>query len=285
MGCAPSRLHRRREADFSLIAPLSLARRALCSRQARPQALGFPHLSPSLTFSRGLHGVVFCSMCERYVLPAQIDAEREFEPAQRWWKFSTNFNVSFPQFVPVIRAHDGATEGVMMRWGLIPPEAEGVALPDEMPGFEFEKLGSTPESRDPWLNSQRCIIPVAGFYGWQRTAQGYRQPYFISVLDRAVCGLAAFWTRSESEDDDVIESFSIITVPANPLVAEIVGAQGRMPAILRRKDYGTWLTSTPVQAKATLHAYPENWMRAHAVSPRVNSVKYNDPSLIRPIAV
>jgi putative SOS response-associated peptidase YedK len=222
-------------------------------------------------------------MVERYALPAQIDAEREFEPAQRWWKFASNFNVSFPQYVPVIRAHGGATEGVMMRWGLIPPEAEGVPRAEESPDFEFEQLGQTPDSRGPWLESQRCIIPVAGFYSWQLTRERYRQPYFIGVVDRMVFGLAAFWTRSVSEEDDVIESFSIITVPANPLVARIVGNDGRMPAIVRRKDYSTWLTGTPVQAKTALHAYPEKWMRAHAVSPRVNSPRCNDPSLIRPI--
>jgi putative SOS response-associated peptidase YedK len=223
-------------------------------------------------------------MCERYVLPTQIDAEREFEPAERWWKFDSSFNVSFPQYVPVLRAHQGATEGVMMRWGLVPPDAEGVPLPDERPDFDFEQLGATPESRDPWLNSQRCILPVAGFYGWQLTRDRYRQPYFIGLIDRMVFGLAAFWTRSVSEEDDVIESCSIITVPANPLVAEVVGKGGRMPAILRRKDYGTWLTGNPVQAKAALHAYPEKWMRSHPVSPRVNSAKFNDASLIQPIA-
>jgi putative SOS response-associated peptidase YedK len=223
-------------------------------------------------------------MCERYVLPHQADAEREFEPAQRWWKFASNFNVSFPQYVPVIRAHQGATEGVMMRWGLIPPEAEGVPRADERPGFDFEQLGQTPDSRDPWLNSQRCIVPVAGFYAWQLTSQGYRQPYFVGVVDRTVFGLAAFWTRSVSEEDDVTESLAIITIPANPLVTGIVGASGRMPAILRRKDYGAWLTATPVQAKVALHAYPEKWMRAHPVSPRVNSIKHNDASLIHPIA-
>jgi putative SOS response-associated peptidase YedK len=223
-------------------------------------------------------------MCERYVLPVQIDAEREFEPAQRWWRFATNFNVFFPQYVPVVRAHQGATEGVMMRWGLVPPEAEGVPLADERPDFEFERLGQTPESRDPWLGSQRCIVPMRGFYAWQLTSHRYRQPYFISLLDRMVFGVAAFWTRSEAGEDDVVESFSIITVPANPLITRITGPNGRMPAIVRRKDYGIWLTSTPVQAKATLHAYPDKWMGAHPVSPRVNSTQFNDASLIRPIA-
>jgi putative SOS response-associated peptidase YedK len=222
-------------------------------------------------------------MCERYVLPAQEDAEREFEPAQRWWKFTPNFNVSFPQYVPAIRAHDGVTEAAMMRWGLIPAAAEGIPTADERPDFDFELLGQTPESREPWLNSRRCILPLAGFYAWQLTPHRYRQPYFLGLLDRTVFGIAAFWERSVTEDDDVIESCTIITVPANPLVAQIVGPDRRMPAILRRKDYATWLTATPVQAKTALHAYPQQWMRAHPVSPRVNSIKHNDPALIRPI--
>jgi putative SOS response-associated peptidase YedK len=222
-------------------------------------------------------------MVERYVMPAQVDAEREFEPAQRWWKFTSNFNVSFPQYVPVIRAHQGSSEGVMMRWGLIPPEAEGVPRADERPDFEFEQLGRTPDSRDPWLASQRCIVPVSGFYAWQLTEQRYRQPYFVGLLDRTVFALAAFWTRSESKDGDVIESFAIITVPANVLVASISGASSRMPAILRRKDYDTWLTSTPPHARGALHAYAEKRMIAYPVSPRVNSAKHNDPSLIQPL--
>ncbi|HVY79900.1 MAG TPA: SOS response-associated peptidase [Steroidobacteraceae bacterium] len=222
-------------------------------------------------------------MVERYVLPAQADAEREFEPAQRWWKFTSNFNVGFPQYVPVIRSHEGASEGVMMRWGLVPPEAEGVPRPDERPDFEFEQLGRTPESRDPWLASQRCIVPVAGFYVWQLTQQGHRQPYYVGLLDRTVFGLAAYWARSESKDGDVIEGFSIITVPANPLLTKICGAKSRMPAILRRKDYTTWLTSTPAHARGVLHAYPEKRMLAYPVSPRVNSGKHNDASLIQPL--
>ena len=223
-------------------------------------------------------------MCERYVLPRQEDAEREFVPAHCWWKFAPSFNVSFPQYVPVLRRHEGAVEGVMMRWGLVPAAAEAVPVANEQPGLPVEWLGQSPDTRDAWLNSQRCILPMAGFYVWHLTPEKYRQPYFVSVLDRQVFGVAALWERSEAKDGDVIESFTIVTVPANPLVARIVGAGQRMPAILRRKDYPTWLSGTPVRAKAVLHAYPEGWMRAHPVSPRVNSPRHNDAELIRPVA-
>lgn len=223
-------------------------------------------------------------MCERYVLPKQEDAEREFVPAQCWWKFVPSFNVSFPQYVPVLRRHEGAIEGVMMRWGLVPAAAEGKPLANEYGTVDLEWLGQTPDTRDPWLASQRCILPMAGFYVWQLTAEKYRQPYFVSLMDRQVFGVAAMWDRSESSDGDVIESFLVITVPANGLVGRIDKIGGRMPAILRRKDYATWLGGTPVRAKAVLHAYPDKWMRAHPVSPRVNSPTQDDAELIRPVA-
>lgn len=205
-------------------------------------------------------------------------------PAHCWWKFVPSFNVSFPQYVPVVRRHEGATEGVMMRWGFVPRIAEGVPVPNESPGISLEWLGQTPDTRDPWLNSQRCILPMAGFYLWQLTPEKYRQPHFVSLMDRSVFGVAALWERSETDDGDVIESFAIVTVPANPLIAGLDRSGQQMPAILRRKDYPTWLGGTPVSAKAVLHAYPENWMRAHPVSPRVNSPKNNDAALIKPVS-
>ncbi|MEJ1962398.1 MAG: SOS response-associated peptidase [Gammaproteobacteria bacterium] len=224
-------------------------------------------------------------MCERYVLPRQEEAEREFVPAHCWWKFAPSFNVSFPQYVPALRRHDGAVEGVTMRWGLVPAAAEAVPHVDEQPDLPLEWVGQTPDTRDSWLASQRCIVPMAGFYVWQLTAEKYRQPHFVSVVDRQVFGVAALWDRSENREGDVIESFTLITVPSNPLLTRIDNnSSGRMPAILRRKDYATWLGGTPVRAKAVLHAYPEGWMRAHPVSPRVNSPKQDDPELIRPVA-
>ncbi len=171
-----------------------------------------------------------------------------------------------------------------MRWGLVPAIAEAVPLPDEKPDLPCEWLGQAPDTREAWLNSQRCILPMAGFYVWQLTERRYRQPYFVNVTDRTVFGVAAVWERSEGGEDDVLESFTIISVPANPLIERLDSSGPRMPAILRRKDYATWLSGTPVQAKAVLDTYPDAWMVAHPVSPKVNSPRHNDVTLIRPIA-
>ena len=101
------------------------------------------------------------------------------------------------------------------------------------------------------------------------------------MLDRSVFGVAAIWDRSVTEDDDVIESCSIVCVPPNDLMIRIANTDGRMPAILRRKDYQTWLRGTPVAAKATLEAYKAGAMQAYPVSPRINSTAPDDPGLIQ----
>src|SRR5271168_4151095 len=221
------------------------------------------------------------AMCERYVLPEQATAEREFLPARAWWSFTAKFNVAVQQYVPAIRWHDGQSEAVMMRWGLIPSWAEGKWIDAPPACIEIAEIFDSPTFRGPWLNSQRCILPIAGFYAWQLTNAKYRQPHFVRLLDRAVFGLAGIWDRSVGEDDDVIESCSIICVPSNELMTTIANTDGRMPAILRRKDYQAWLRGTPVEAKATLHSYKNAGMQAHPVSPRINSVTPDDPGLIR----
>jgi putative SOS response-associated peptidase YedK len=223
-------------------------------------------------------------MCDRYVLPDQLAAEREFLPAQAWWKFAAKFNVAAQQYVPAIRVHDGQAEGMMMRWGLIPSWAEGKVPADPTHSVDVDHLDSSHIYRMPWLGSQRCILPASGFYAWQRTRANYRQPYFVHLVKRSVIGLAAVWDRSVGDDDDVIESCSVIRVPANGLLAEIANSDGRMPAILRRRDYQTWLRGTPVQAKAALQPYNPALMQAYAVSPRINSRAPDDVGLIHPVS-
>jgi putative SOS response-associated peptidase YedK len=168
----------------------------------------------------------------------------------------------------------------MMRWGLMPASAEGRA--GESPAIiELTEIMASPIFRGPWLEGQRCILPMSGFYAWQLTNRRYRQPHFIRLLDRAVFGVAAVWDRSVAEDDDVIESCSIICVPPNALIVRVANTDGRMPAILRRKDYQTWLRGTPVAAMAMLHPYNMGGMQAYPVSPRINSTEPDDLGLIQ----
>ena len=168
-----------------------------------------------------------------------------------------------------------------MRWGIIPSWAKGEPLKQKAAHADVETMESSNIFREAWWNARRCIIPAAGFYAWQLTSERHRQPYFVRVVNRPVFGMAGLWTSSQNEDgDDVIESCAVVTVPPNPLMSEVNNTCDRMPAILRREDYQTWLTGKHPAAKALLRPYANDRMLTHPVSPRVNRMDHDDPSLI-----
>src|SRR5579864_9455420 len=115
-------------------------------------------------------------MCERLVIPDRSEVELDLAVQNAWWSFATRFNVAASHFVPVARLHDKESEGVMMRWGLVPathPEDEPPAGDAFVASEEIDALETY---RSVWLHGQRCIVPLAGFYLWQRADAGHRQP-------------------------------------------------------------------------------------------------------------
>ncbi|MDB6045137.1 MAG: response-associated peptidase [Gammaproteobacteria bacterium] len=221
-------------------------------------------------------------MCKRLVIPEQEDAENEISVTHPWWKFSVRFNVAVTQRVPVARLHDLETEGVMMRWGFVPSPEEGDETRPGAAHVRSDAILGAHDYRKAWLYGQRCVVPLAGFYIWHLTAAGVHQPFYVRLVNRAVFGVAALWERTVIDDEDVIDSCALMTVPANPLMAELDDRSRQMPAILRRQDYHTWLTSNAARAQELLQPYPRDRMVTHPVSPLVNDLKYDDPQLIRP---
>jgi len=227
-------------------------------------------------------------MCERIVIPDREEVEQELSVNNPWWTFSTRFNVAATHSVPAARMHNKESEGVMMRWGLVPaatkPPEVGQAMPQGMPSVRSASIESTEEYRTVWLYGQRCIVPLAGFYVWKRSPAGHRQPFYVRVVNRPVFGVAALWDRFVTDEDDVIEGCALVTVPTNSLLAGMDHALTQMPAILHRDSYETWLSGRPGEAKDLLKdSYPPDRMVTHAVGPHVNFLEYDDPSLIRPI--
>ena len=216
-------------------------------------------------------------------MPDQALAERELAPECAWWRFSASFNVAPSRYVPAVRLHEGRSEAVMMRWGLIPAWAKGDASAGQWLHLSCGDLERSALFRGPWLNGQRCILPFAGFYTWRLTPKGYRQPYFVQVDGRPVFAVAALWDRTEDDEGDVIESCAILTVPANSLLSSIQTATREMPAILSAEDCETWLRGTPVEARALLRTAPEAMLKSHAVSPRINSLACDDAGLVRAV--
>jgi putative SOS response-associated peptidase YedK len=220
-------------------------------------------------------------MTQRLVIPSREEVDAELAVARPWWQFSVRFNVAVAQSVPVARMHEREAEGVMMRWGLAHQTASGAIDLTSRGSVRSDTLGSARELHTPWLHGQRGIVPIAGFYLWKRVPAGYDQPWYVRVVNRTVFGVAALWERAEASDE-VIESCALITVEANPLLAEINPASGQMPAILRSEDYDAWLSASVSSASELLQPYPQTRMLCHPVGPYVNHLEFDEPSLIRP---
>jgi putative SOS response-associated peptidase YedK len=165
----------------------------------------------------------------------------------------------------------------------VPFFAKGVPGPYSTINARLESIAKTPSYRGPWKRSQRCILPVSGFYEWHLTPDNKKQPFYITCTDQNIFGLAGLWDRSVREDGIAIESCTIITMPANSLMHDIHNTGSnphRMPAILAANDADAWLGGTVEQAQDSLKRYPADLMVAWPVSTRVNTPTNNDAQLI-----
>jgi putative SOS response-associated peptidase YedK len=225
-------------------------------------------------------------MCGRYSTPQQSEAERYFAVHLLRWQFERSYNVAPSQSVPVIRSAGGQREGVMMRWGLVPFFAKGVPPKYSTINARIETVETAASYRGPWKRAQRCLVPAAGFFEWHVDGSGAKKPFYIHATDQPQFGMAGLWDSSRHEDGSVLESCTIITMPANPLMAEIHNAPGkqRMPAILPPTALDAWLGGTPAEALAALAPYPADLMVAWPVSVRVNSPRNNDSTLVEALA-
>lgn len=222
-------------------------------------------------------------MCGRYTLELNWESLSELMevavPAidaslQSW-------NIAPSTQVPVVRMNHGKRIGAMMRWGLVPPFAKGVATKYSTINARIESITTSPIYKGPWNRGQRIIMPASGFYEWHVNEDGSKQPFYIHLADQEVFGFAGLWDQSVTEDGKVIESCTIITMSANPLMADIHNAKARMPALLKSEDHEAWLSGTAEQAHEVLQPYPQELMVAYPVSSIVNSPKNNSAELVQ----
>ncbi len=165
----------------------------------------------------------------------------------------------------IVRGRDGL-RFQPMRWGLTPSWAKDPSIGSKLINARCETLAKKPAFRKA-LKSRRCIVPISGFYEWQKQARG-KQPFFVASSHGEPLTLAGLW-----EEWNALPTFTIITVPANEKVAAI---HDRMPAILSREDALAWLETGDT---ALLKPCASDALATWPVPTRVNSPANNDPRL------
>lgn len=129
-------------------------------------------------------------------------------------------------------------------WGLIPAFCKTAKDAKEMMVKTLNAKSETVFALPSFKNSirqKRCMILADGFYEW-RTLGKLKYPYFIQLKNKeafAFGGIYNDWVNKET--GEIINSFSIITTPANPLMAKIHNVKLRMPLILPKEIEKDWL--------------------------------------------
>ncbi len=176
-------------------------------------------------------------------------------------------------------------------WGLIPSWAKDESFAKKIRTGTLNAVGETVYEKPSFRNSirsRRGLLPVSGFFEWHEY-QGKKYPYFIRLVKEGLFSLACIhdaWTNPTT--GEIMNTFSIVTCPANPLMEIIHNKKKRMPLILDDASIQNWLNpETSKQAvEALIKPYDETKMTAYPVSRMLNYARNqrNSPEAIEPIA-
>jgi putative SOS response-associated peptidase YedK len=219
-------------------------------------------------------------MCGRYVTPDEAALERFWHiGAHNWLQFTLPvFNVAPTTQVPIIlRGTDAPFEAHAARWGLVPHWWKQPQPPSMTFNARAEEAAEKPTWRTA-LRSQRCLVPVSGWYEWQVVVGAkVKQPHFIHVPGEEVLALAGLWSRWTSPAGPVL-TCAVLTTVAAPAIAQI---HHRMPVALKAEQFTEWLDpATPAARVQEMLAGARADLEGYPVSTRVNNTRNNSPDLL-----
>lgn len=217
-------------------------------------------------------------MCGRYSLGKdKKDLEERFQ-AEMLAEFNPRYNIAPTQLVPVITSQ--SPKGFsFFYWGITPDFGKNKPVSQKLINAKAETVDQKISFKSSF-KSRRCIIPADGFYEWKRLGKKTKIPYRFALADQGLFSFAGIWEEYETLNGDVQHTFLVLTTSPNSLVSEV---HDRMPVILNREDEKKWLDnySSPEELKSLLKPYDEDKMISFTVSPSVNSVQNDYPSLLK----
>ena len=146
------------------------------------------------------------------------------------------YNVAPTEPLPVVRAaKDGTLEAATMRWWLTPYWSKEMSTKYSMFNAKAETLETSRAFAEPFAR-RRCLLPVAGYYEWQKDGER-RLPFYIRPAEEDGLLLAGIWDRWRN-GAETIESFAVVTTAVHERLAFV---HDRQPAIVTRAEGHRWL--------------------------------------------
>ncbi len=160
----------------------------------------------------------------------------------------------------------------MYHWGLIPHWVKGSDQAAAIRSKTLNARGETVDQLPSYRSSfpvKTCLVIAEGFYE-PHHFKGKSYPFYLHRSDGRLLtlgGIYAQWTNREI--GSVINSFSIITVPAIGLTDRIHSHKHRMPLIIPEDQRRRWIDPelSPTECKALIHSWEPEELIAYPASP------------------
>lgn len=218
-------------------------------------------------------------MVERYSITASAEKIQERFSVDVPDFYKPRFNAAPTQLLPVITA--SGKDGIStFYWGTSPIWSKNKTVSEKVINVRAETLNEKPALKRAMMK-MRCIIPADGFYGWKRIGKKTFIPHRFVLQNQELFSMAGIWEEFEDEEGNAVHTFMVLTTEANELVASV---SERMPVILDKQAEQRWLDlqATETELNNLLVQYPAAGMNLYTVSPKINELNNDVPSLIIP---
>ena len=193
-----------------------------------------------------------------------------------------SWNVAPTTNVYAVADHDGERVLTSFRWGLIPSWAKDPKIGNRAINARSETAADKPMFRSAFTK-RRCLIPVDGFYEWERKEKG-KLPHYIYASNAKPLPAAGLWSVwNDPETEERLLTCTILTGKPNELLSKI---HDRMPIIIPEGSWEAWLdpdNADKEAVRALMGTYPADLMAEHPVSTLVNKVSNNTADLLTPL--
>lgn len=155
---------------------------------------------------------------------------------------------SFPKTPVILDSNPTLIKHI--NWGLIPKWAKDESIRQYNINARIETIIEKASFKASV--NRRCLVISNGFYEWKWMDKSgkKKQKHLIGLENEdlyAYGGIYSEWINQET--GEIINTYSIVTTEANPLVAEI-HKKKRMPVILKPEDEKNWLEGEEIEKYA-----------------------------------
>lgn len=187
-------------------------------------------------------------------------------------KFSPKYNVSPTSALWAIAVSRTATTLEPMQWGFIPPWAKDGQFKRPLFNARSETIWEKPSFKN-LIRRYRGIVPINGFYEWQRSGNS-KIPNYIALKEAPSMGLAAIIQTHA----DGYGQCCLITTEANSQMQEI---HHRQPVIIQPQDMDAWLNDDKAEhVNQCMQPLPAGAFSIREISDYVNNARNDGPQCL-----